>query len=285
VTDDDDVVERVRQEPDPIRRARLAGELINTYQQRSVELARLRKEAINAAAETGLSFSAVADRLGLTRGRISQIRRSAPPAERAFFGVGPITCAYPLRNVPGRALPVVSSEDELAKDRLIRLLDDLAFKTDPFGIPPGGAWDPPPGDVVAICGPGNSEVTAEALTSDPFLRFDRDPESGLWTIEDRDSGERFISPLDLSNGVSDLSQIRWSDFSYVGRVAYRDRTLLIIAGIHALGSVGAVDYLTKHLPELYAKVDTNRFSLVIRSDHDGETVTKSELACPPRVHA
>ena len=54
MTDDDDVVERVRQEPDPIRRARLAGELINTYQQRSVELARLRKEAINAAAETGL---------------------------------------------------------------------------------------------------------------------------------------------------------------------------------------------------------------------------------------
>jgi hypothetical protein len=284
VADDDDAVERVRSERDPIRRARLAGELINTYQQRAIELARLRKEAINAAAESGLSFSAVADRLGLTRGRISQIRRSAPAAERAFFGVGPVTYAFPLRHVPGRALPVISAEDDLARQRLAGLLTDLAFKIEPFPIPPDGKWEPPLGDVVAICGPVNSEVTAEALTSDPFLSFDRDMDSGLWTIRDRSSGERFISPMDLSAGVTDMAEIQWSDFSYVGRLAYKDRTLLIIAGIHALGSVGAVDFLASHLPELYAEVGTNRFSTVIRSDHDSESVTRSELACPPRVH-
>jgi hypothetical protein len=65
VDDQEDVFERVRREPDPVRQARLAGELISLYQQRSVELARLRREAINRAAEQkGISFSAIAAELG-----------------------------------------------------------------------------------------------------------------------------------------------------------------------------------------------------------------------------
>lgn len=92
-----------------------------------------------------------------------------------------------------------------------------------------------------------------------------------------------MSPLDLSAGA-DLADIQWSDFSYVGRLAYEGRALLVITGIHAFGSVGAVDYLARHLPELYSEVGTSQFSMVVRSDHDGETVTRSELACPPRVH-
>jgi hypothetical protein len=138
--------------------------------------------------------------------------------------------------------------------------------------------------VVAICGPLNSGVTVEALASDPVLIFDREADTGVWTIRDRTTGERFVSPLDLSAGAVDPADIEWSDFAYVGRLDYRGRSLLVIAGEHALGSVGAVDYLSNHLPELYADVGTERFSMVVRSEHDGETVTRSELACLPRVH-
>jgi hypothetical protein len=278
-----DPFEHVRRERDPVRRARQAGDLIALYQQRSVELARLRKEAINEAAATGMSFSSVAEQLGLTRGRISQIRRSAPSPERAFFGVGPVTVAVPLREMPGRALPVISSEDELARRRLSDLLADMAFVVEPLQIPPDGIWDPR-GDVVAICGPLNSRITAEALESDPLLVFDKEPDTGLWTILDRATGERFVSPLDLSAGA-DFDDIEWADVSYVGRLAYRGGSLLVVAGTHALGSVGAVDYLSKHLPELYAEVGTNRFSMVIRSTHDGEVVVTSEPVCPPRIHS
>ncbi|EQD44079.1 RNA polymerase, sigma-24 subunit, ECF subfamily [mine drainage metagenome] len=58
----------------------------------------MRREAIEIAHDLyGLSYTQVASELGLTKGRISQIRTSAPPAERAFFGVGPVTIIVPER--------------------------------------------------------------------------------------------------------------------------------------------------------------------------------------------
>ena len=268
--------ERVRREADPVRQAQMAGELITLYQQRSVELARLRKEAINRAAEqTGMSFSAIANQLGLTRGRITQIRQSAPPAERAFFGVGPVTIALPLRSVPGRALPVISSEDSQASERLSQTLSDLAFQVHHMRIPPDGIWQPT-GDTVAICGPKSSAVTAEAIGADPFLSFEPD-DNGKWVISERDGSRVYQSSMDSEKHA-------WADVAYVGRLTYRGQQLIIIAGIHALGSLGAIDYLSRALPELYAAVGTGRFSMVVSSEHEGERVLRSEPICAPRIH-
>lgn len=274
----DDQFERVRREVDPLRQAQLAGELIATYQQRSVELARLRREAINRAqAEKGLNFAAIAEKLGLTRGRITQIRQKAPAPERAFFGVGPVTVAIPNRLVPGRALPVISSEDARAADLLTDLLTDLAFHVDRLRIPPGGVWEPR-GDVVAICGPKSSAVTAQAIASDPVLTFDSN-QAEKWTIRERDGSRSYESPMD------DATSLTWSDVAYVGRLALPSgQPIFVVAGVHALGSVGAIDYLRRHVAELYTRVGTQRFSMVVASEHDGETVTRSELLCAPRVH-
>lgn len=268
--------DRVRREPDPVRQAKLAGELITLYQQRSVELARLRREAINRAADqTGVSFSAIAAELGLTRGRITQIRQSGPPTERTVFGVGPVTVAVPLRQIPGRALPVISSEDSLAAERLTTMLTDLAFQLRQVRIPTDGRWEPS-GDTVAICGPKSSPVTAEAIESDPFLMFEPDAD-GRWTIRERDGSRVYSSAMDEPEAT-------WTDIAYVGRLTWRQRELLVIAGVHALGSVGAVDYLSRELASLYATVGTRRFSMVVHSDHDGDHVARSELLCPPRIH-
>jgi hypothetical protein len=271
-----DSFDRVRREADPIKQAKLASELISVYQQRSVELARLRREAINRASkDRGLSYSAIAKELGLTRGRITQIRQTAPPPERAFFGVGPITVAVPLRKMPERSLPVISSEDARAADMASDLLTDLAFQVERFRIPTDGRWQPS-GDVLAICGPKSSPVTAQAITSDPVLTFEPD-QAGRWTIRERDGSRVYESPMDAHSP-------RWADVAYVGRLALGDQTIFVVAGVHALGSVGAIDYLARNLPDLYAQVGTRRFSMVVESEHDGDTVLRSELACPPRVH-
>ena len=73
----DDEFHALRLEPDPVRRGRRATDLLATYQQRSVELARIRRAAVEEARDQlGGSYTEVARAFGLTKGRITQIRSS-----------------------------------------------------------------------------------------------------------------------------------------------------------------------------------------------------------------
>ncbi|GLY14001.1 hypothetical protein Kisp01_10170 [Kineosporia sp. NBRC 101677] len=271
-----DEFEAVRGEADALTRARRATSLIATYQQRSTELARLRRLAIEQAArERGMTLAAVAAEIGLSKGRITQIRQSAPPPERGLFGVGPITVAVPTRAMPGRGLPVISAEDSIAAERMTQVLTDYGFTVEQYRIPIGGEWTPM-GDVVAICGPKSSHVTADAMESDPYLSFSPN-ESGKWVLQERSTGRVFTSGMD-----ADLATA--SDVAYIGKLNYRGTDLFVIAGVHAIGSVGAVHYFAGHAAELYAQVGDHRWSAIVASSHDGETITSSELVCPPRIH-
>ena len=217
-------------------------------------------------------------RRALIEGLASACREHASAriaAERAFFGVGPVTVALPLRSMPGRPYPVISSEDARAAELLTALLTSLAFQVEQFRIPTDGRWEPR-GDTVAICGPKSSMVTANAIEADPFLSFEPDA-TGVWRIYERDGSRTYESPMDVDQNVA-------ADVAYVARLPYGTGTLLVIAGIHALGSVGAVDYLARHLADLYATVGEQCFSMVVASTHDGETVIASEAIREPRVH-
>lgn len=270
-----DDFEQVRAEGDPLRQARRATELLALYGQRSTELARLRKVAIDRAHdELGLSYTEVAAKAGITKGRVTQIRKSAPPAERAFFGVGPVTIAVPLRSLGDRSHGVLAVEDATASERLTRTLDSLSLAAETFHIPADGHWEPP-ADAVAICGPKSSSVTAEALDADPYLAFAPD-ESGRWVITDRATGQVFTSPADEGDPSRDIA--------YVARLQRPNGVLLAIAGVHALGSIGAVDYLTRNLPALYEHVGESPFSLVVASTFDGTTATETSALWGPRAH-
>lgn len=270
-----DEFDEVLAEQDPLHQARRATELMALYQQRGIELARLRREAIERAArETGITFSAVANELGLSKGRISQIRQSAPPAERALFGVGPLTVAVPLREMPGRDGGVIAAEDSLSAQRLTELLEGLQFQVRQFQIPTIGQWDPVDG-AIAICGPKSSPVTARAIESDPWLSF-RPDETGRWVIRDRETGQPLVSPLDRDK--------QGEDIAYVGRLRYQDGALFVIAGVHALGSLGAVEHLAEHMRDLYERVGTRRFSMVVRSRFEHDKVAETDELWPAQVH-
>lgn len=271
----DDVFEQVRQESDPIRQAVEAGRLINLYQQRGVELARLRKEAINRAAEEqGKTFSAIADEIGLTRGRIAQIRKAAPPAEREFFGTGPITVAVPLRDM-GRDFPLVAEEDTRSGETISTYLQQMSFQVKQFRIPTNGDWEPE-GDVFAICGPKSSPVTARAIADDPALDFLPHP-SGNWMIVDRSSGEVWTSPMDSDRSAQ-------ADIAYVAHINRGRNSMIIVAGVHAIGSLGAVDFLVRELPRVYRENGTDPFSMVVGSEYEGLSIRRSYVVCPPHKH-
>lgn len=267
--------EAVRRETDPAERARVAGRLIGVYQQRAVELARLRREAIDEALKGGsVSYSALGEELGLSKGRIAQIRKSAPTAERALFGVGPIEIWIPERKLEGRHLPVVASEDQDACERVRELLDRLQFSAFLRHVPADDSTWEPLGDAVVICGPKSSPVVQGWLDADPVASFtERD---GLWRIKIRAEGRELASPM---------AEGRASDLAYISKVTDSDgRVRVHIAGIHAIGSLAAVEWLDQNAAEVWGSMRDRDFTAVIEGSHDGPRITKTDALVAPRAH-
>jgi len=263
----------VRRDPDPVRRGRRATELLAVYQQRAAELARLRRVAVeDAHRELGMSYTQIAAAMGLTKGRVSQIRGTAPPPERAFFGTGPVSVGVPLRHgTAGRQRPLVAAEDMRAGEEAARLLEGYGLAVTRYQIGPGTA-SAPPGDAVVICGPKTAPVGAALLARDSALDMRED--GGRWWIVQRATGQRLGSPTDEADQEP-------ADLAYVGRHQPDEHVTVHIAGIHAIGSLGAVHYLAGHLAELFAGGGDASLSLVTRASYDGLEITGSSLAAGP----
>jgi DNA-directed RNA polymerase specialized sigma subunit len=67
-------IEQILATGDPLQRARLASDLITDYQLRIAELSGIRQAAIEDAYSSGLTVTEIGQHLGLTTGRISQLR-------------------------------------------------------------------------------------------------------------------------------------------------------------------------------------------------------------------
>ncbi len=267
-----DAFDAVRRDPDPLRRARRAVELQTVYQQRAVELARLRRAAIEDAYRSGMSYKDIAAALGVTKGRITQIRSNAPAPERAFFGVGPVTVTLPVRfGVTDRERPLIAVEDAETAEQVDALLASLSLTTSRRQLDPATS-QPPAGDTVIICGPKSAPVGAALLGADPRLGMVE--ADGRWWIEVRAPGERHGSPSDQQPPES-------GDLAYVGRHLVAGRVIVHIAGLHAIGSLAAITYLSRALPELFAEQGDTQFSLAVRCTFDGLAITSADLALGP----
>ncbi|WP_019808790.1 hypothetical protein [Saccharomonospora halophila] len=274
--DTDSEFEALQHESDPIRRGRRASDLLVLYQQRATELARLRKGAIEEAHRVrGMNYTEIATALGITKGRVTQIRSTAPRRERAFFGVGPVSISVPWRyQTTDRERPLIAAEDSATADQLERLLDGLSFAvTDRHQLEPD-ATEPPAGDTIVVCGPKSAPVGADLLSRDPAL--DITQADGRWWIAHRTTGQRFGSP-------SDEPQPESADLAYIARHRIDDRVVIHVAGIHSIGSLGAAHYLTSHLSDVVSAAGDKPCSLIVRADYQALTITSSELAAGPFV--
>ncbi|MCX0273972.1 sigma-70 family RNA polymerase sigma factor [Nocardia zapadnayensis] len=265
--------DEVRSDPDPVRRGQRATELITLYQQRATELARLRKEAIEEAHRAGLSFTEIAGLLGVTKGRISQIRTSAPPAERAFFGVGPVAVGIPRPaendDEPERVRFDVSYQ--ATRQRVEVDLARLSMASTRFEIE-SDTEDVPAGDAVVICEPEAAPVARRLLAADKALGFENS--DGTWYLVDRVSGRRYGSPFraDSTNRI---------DIGYLARQVADGRVIVHIAGVTGVGSLGIAHWLTGHVSEIYER--SARFtSAVIECDFDADlSITGSRIVAGP----
>ncbi|PFG44563.1 hypothetical protein ATJ88_3291 [Isoptericola jiangsuensis] len=268
-----DDIDAIRQEPDPIRQAQRAAALQAVYQQHSTELGRLRRAGMERAhVEKGMSYTDVAKALGITKGRVTQIRSSAPPAARALFGIGPVTVVLPYRyQVTDRERPLLAAEDVAAGDLAKQLLESFGFTTRTAQVGPDDT-ELPEGDLFVICGPKSSPAVADLLDTDPRFTIGRDEDG--WFIEDRQTHEHHRSPMDTSGGSTDVA--------YVARRREGSRTITHVAGLHAIGSLGALTQLTDDAAELFSTTEGGDFSLLVESSHDGLTITSAVALGAPR---
>ncbi|MGI5221223.1 sigma factor-like helix-turn-helix DNA-binding protein [Nocardia sp. CA-290969] len=263
--------EQVRSEPDPIRRGRRATELITLYQQRAAELARLRKEAIEEAHRNGLSYTEIAERLGITKGRISQIKSGAPPAERAFFGVGPVAIGVPRREAAGdgRYGPADEANDRAAQKLVEQVLARLSLVSSRFEIDPDSD-EVPPGDAVVIGEPGVAPVARNLLAGDEAVSLEK--VDGEWCLVDKATGERYTSP-----GAGGPT----TDIGFLGRREEAGRVIVQIAGVTSAGSHGVAHWLDGNVSELY-EPSARSTSAIIECELDAEgAVTGSRPVAGP----
>ncbi|MEU5046521.1 sigma factor-like helix-turn-helix DNA-binding protein [Streptomyces griseorubiginosus] len=260
-------MEQVSAIAEPVDRAKAAIDLMATYQGWVLELSRIRREAIEEAQASGMTQAEIAQRLGVSRGRVGQLASAGPPPERAFFGTDLVTVSlggkYEAGKTPEQSSEVVTREDISNFEHLRTLLAGMKLEAKYEVVPPTGIINLNRDNHVVVCGPRLSPIVAQVLEGDDNLAFEKDR---AWHLVDRKAGERYRSPMDEDGSAG--------DFGYLGRLPRLDGrgTFLYIAGIHSIGANGVVHYLENNLAELYREVRTRRFSTLISCRYDPETL-------------
>jgi hypothetical protein len=265
---------------DPAERLRSSTALLTELQDGVTETARVRRETIAQLRGDGQSLAVIADLIGVSRARIVQLRTAGPPPERAFLGAGHLTIGVTQKteSVPSR--PVIAKEDFAAAHQLEQLARDLQLEASFEYIPEDGAINLNRDNLIVICGPRISPPVRATYETDPIVRWEHD--AAGWYLTDKRTGQHYRSPAD------DPQKPRPGDVAYLGRLPRPDGagTVLLLAGVHSVGSHGVVDFLSRHLPELYDEVGTGSFSAIMACEYDDQTreITHARLLTPLYQH-
>jgi hypothetical protein len=244
--------------------ARRAGELIDEHQAAIAELSRERREAVGDLITAGLTQAQVAEAIGMTRARVGQLLSSGPSPERAFLGTGNLTVAVGGKYEAGKDQPghVVSAEAFATYERIAGLARTLGLKAEYEVVPPPGDVQLNRTNLIVITNPRLLPFVGQVLAADVNLGF-RVDEKG-WYLINHQTKTEYRSPAD--SGAP-------ADYAYLGRLPRPDGrgTFLYLAGIHAMGTLGAGKYLEDHIEELYREVKTRRFSVLLEAKYNPNT--------------
>ena len=275
-----DELQRIMAIDDPYLLLREVTTRLADAQQEVTELARLRRRVVQDLHAQGLSYAQIAEKAGLSRGRIHQIRHTGPAPEGAFLGRGLVTVATPLRRDDERGRTVVAVDDVSSGKRLEDLARSYGLDATSDHVPVSGEIDLNRDGLVVVCGPRMSQEMWDTYAQDPVLRWER-AEDGPWTVVDRRTGTVYRSG-------QDDEPTRPYDVGYLGRLPRPDGngSLLAIAGIHTQGSLGVVQLLANDLNTLWGQVGEHLFSTLVGVEYDPETSEPQsvELLCPLYRH-
>lgn len=266
MTDMPDVPDDVLQ-GDAVTRAQRADELGKRHQDLVTEFARIRREALNELVSAGHTYKEIGQRVGISTARVGQLIKSGPSPERALIARGAVTVAIGGKTEGGRhgdgsAPKAVVSDESLAAFHLVReLCSGYRLECDYEIVPPPGIVDLNRTNLVVIGSPRLLPIVGQVMGADPHLRFAHGARGWHFT---ENSTTVHRSPSDEGKP---------QDYGYLGRLPRPDGqgSFLYLAGIHAMGTLGAARHLTNHIAETYEHVQSRRWSQLVAVDYDPDT--------------
>ncbi|MEU8574846.1 sigma factor-like helix-turn-helix DNA-binding protein [Streptomyces asoensis] len=260
-----DELQRIMAIDDPYLLLREVTTRLADAQQEVTELARLRRRVVQDLHSQGLSYAQIAEKAGLSRGRIHQIRHTGPAPEGAFLGAGAVTVVTPLRWDDEKKRPVVAMADVNSGRRLEELAKSYGLDVSSGHVLVSGEVDLNRDGLVVVCGPGMSQTMSDLYAQDPVLSWEH-PEGEPWALLDRRTGTAY-------RAGADTEPQRPHDVGYLGRLPRPDGngSVLAIAGVHTAGSLGVVQLLASDLNTLWGQVGEHHFSTLVSVEYDPET--------------
>lgn len=254
---------------DPLKRAKAAHDRIEELQAMVADLSRIRREAFEELLQAGASQVSIANTLGITRSRVSQLMAGVAKPERFLLGAGALTIAVAAHDGEGHgATADVAPESLAAYQVLTEAARAVGLDADVEVIPRPGNVHLNRANLIVLGGPKLLPFLNQVMEADPYIRFDCD-ETG-WYLTDRSTGNQYRS----------LRQRHvTADYGYLGRLPRPDRngTFLYLAGIHAHGTLGAAKYLADNLQLMYRQIKTRRFSTIVRCAYDPDGAQPSVI--------
>jgi len=198
---------------------------------------------------------------------------------QSFFGGDAITIYLPLRGGAAQR-KVIADEDFVAAMELADFLRSHGMTVRHRRIPPVGTFDFDPKSIV-ICGPKSCEAVQRFYSSDPSYTIEH--HNSRWEIHDCVTGNYLVSPMDQQPPED-------KDLAYFGRVSTGPQgDLLLLGGIHAAGSYGAIRFLTnfRKLRKLLKETGHDRFSTVLMTTFSSKamSIISSEILLSVRRRA
>lgn len=242
---------------DPLQRALAIGARIDEHQAAIADLSRLRRETLEELIAGGMTQTQIADRLGMSKGRVSQLMSAGLRPERAFFGTGKLTVAIGAKREANRTDPsnVLSAEAFTAYERLSAAARAAGLDATNEVVPAPGNVHLNRPNLIVLTNPRLLPFLSQVMEADPHIRYVVDDKG--WHLVDITTGTEYRSPRDHGEPA---------DFGYVGRLPRPDGkgTFLYLAGTHAPGTLGAATYVADNLADLYRDLKTRRFSTIVK---------------------
>jgi hypothetical protein len=260
-------VARIAKIADPRKRAKAAHDLIEELQAAVTDLSRLRRDAFEELLEGGMSQTAIAVLLDISRSRVSQLMSGVARPERRFLGTGTLTIAVAASET-GKSPDEVTPESHAAYEALAQAAGAVGLDTTYEVIPRPGHVRLNRPNLIVLGGPKLLPFVSQIMEADPYLRFEHD--HGGWYLADRSAGKQYRSLRD--RGVS-------ADYGYIGRLPQPDGrgTFLYLAGIHSQGTLGAAKYVADNLLTMYRLMKTRRFSAVVTCSYNPDAKTQPSV--------